>query len=281
MIDIDSIVKEVSREVYNNLAGKGESLSGASDEYSPASMAKYVDHTILAANSSKDAVQKVCDEARKYKFASVCVNGYNTKFVAQQLEGSGVKTCTVVGFPLGAMSPKAKAEETSLVIIDGATEVDMVVNIGAIKSGDWKLVFDDIEGVVRAARGKAIVKVIIETCLLTDEEKVKACAVSKLAGADFVKTSTGFSTGGATEDDVSLMRKTVGPDLGVKASGGVRSYEDAVKMIKAGATRLGTSSGVAIVSGPSESASSHKCVNCGNCKNSCPAGRTEIIKDKY
>jgi len=281
MIDIDSIVKEVSREVYENLAGKGAAPAGTSDEFSPAALAKYIDHTILAADSSVDAVKKVCDEARKYNFASVCVNGNNTKFVAQQLEGSGVKTCTVVGFPLGAMSPRAKAEETSIVISDGATEVDMVVNIGAIKSGDWKKVFNDIEGVVNAAKGRAIVKVIIETCLLTDEEKVKACAVSKLAGAHFVKTSTGFSTGGANEDDVRLMRKTVGPDLGVKASGGVRSYEDAVKMIKAGATRLGTSSGVAIVSGPSESASSHNCVNCGNCRKDCPSGRTTIIKDKY
>ena len=280
MIDIDGIIKEVTREVYNALSGNGIT-PGESDAFSPASLAKYVDHTILAADASIDAVRKVCDEAKKYNFASVCVNGGNAKFVSQQLEGSGVKTCVVAGFPLGAMSPRAKAEETSSVVNDGASEVDMVLNIGAVKSGDWKLAFNDIEGVVAAAGNRAIVKVIIEACLLTDEEKVKACAVAKFAGAHFVKTSTGFSTSGATEDDVRLMRKTVGPDIGVKAAGGVRSYEDAVKMIKAGATRLGTSSGVAIVSGPTPVSESHACINCGACKHSCPAGRSVVIKDKY
>jgi deoxyribose-phosphate aldolase len=156
----------------------------------------------------------------------------------------------------------------------------MVINIGAVKSEDWKLIFSDIEGVVRAVRGRAIVKTIIETCLLTDEEKVKACTVAKLAGAHFVKTSTGFSDGGATVEDVRLMRRTVGPDIGVKASGGIRSYEDAVKMIDAGANRLGTSSGILIVTGGAGNRA-HECINCGACKNVCPSGRAVVIKDKY
>jgi deoxyribose-phosphate aldolase len=183
----------------------------------------------------------------------VCVNSGFVKFVAACLEGSGVKPCCVVGFPLGAMSPAAKAEETAISVADGAQEIDMVINIGAIKSDDWKLVFSDIKGVVYAAKGRAIVKVIIETCLLTDEEKIQACAVAKLAGAHFVKTSTGFSTAGATVSDVELMRKVVGPEIGVKASGGIKNRNDAIAMIKAGADRLGTSSGVAIVSGEEKS----------------------------
>ncbi|MDR3224743.1 MAG: deoxyribose-phosphate aldolase [Clostridiales Family XIII bacterium] len=233
-----------------------------------------MDHTILKADARISDVQKICDEAKRHHFASVCINSGFTKFVAGCLEGSGVKTCSVVGFPLGAMSAAAKASEASCAVSDGATEVDMVINIGAVKSSDWMAVFKDVEGVVVAARGRAIVKVIIETCLLEEEEKVKACAVSKLAGAHFVKTSTGFSTGGATAEDVSLMRRTVGPDIGVKASGGVRTYEDAVKMINAGATRLGTSSGIAIISAGNIGENPDKCVNCGACQKICPADRT-------
>jgi deoxyribose-phosphate aldolase len=279
-MDIDSIIKEVTEDICSRISdgSAGENMTKGGPD--PASLAKYIDHTILKADASLVEVKKICDEAKRYNFASVCVNSCYAKFVSECLEGSGVKTCCVVGFPLGAMSSTSKAGEAGEAAADGAQEIDMVINIGAIKSNDWKWAHQDISEVVAASRGRAIVKVIIETCLLSDEEKVKACAVSKLAGAHFVKTSTGFSTGGATVSDVALMRKTVGPELGVKASGGVRSYEDAVKMIKAGATRIGTSSGVSIVSGI-KSDDEAKCVNCGACKGICPAGRTVLIKDKY
>jgi deoxyribose-phosphate aldolase len=280
MMDIDSIVKEVTEEVCSRATEAGGKADAAQGSPDPSSLAKYIDHTILNADASITDLKKICDEAKRYNFASVCVNSCYIKFVAEHLYGSGVKPCCVVGFPLGAMSSGAKADETTRAVSDGAKEIDMVASIGAIKSADWKTVYEDIKGVVAAARGRAIVKVIIETCLLTDEEKVKACTVSKLAGACFVKTSTGFSTGGATPGDVRLMRRTVGPDMGVKASGGVRTYEDAIKMIDAGATRLGTSSGIAIVSG-SDAREGAGCVNCGACKEICPAGRVVIIKDRY
>jgi len=218
-------------------------------QLTPISLSKYIDHTILKPDASESDVCKVCDEARIYHFASVCVNPSYIAFVAEQLKGSGVAPCVVVGFPLGATTPDIKAEETRTVVSLGAKEVDMVINVGAIKSGNWALVEKDIEAVVNAAKDKALVKVIIEACLLTDEEKVKVCTAAKQAGADFVKTSTGFSTGGATVEDVRLMRQTVGSEMGVKASGGVRDYEAAVAMIEAGASRLGTSSGIKIVSG--------------------------------
>ncbi len=276
-MDINEIIRQVTEEICAKLGGAGISAA-TGDEYSPASMAKYIDHTILKPEASLNDVAKVCDEAKKYHFASVCVNPSYIKYVAQSLEGSGVAPCCVVGFPLGATTPESKSNEALNAANDGAKEVDMVINIGAIKSGDFKLVARDIEAVVNAVKGRAIVKVIIETCLLTDEEKVKACAISKLAGAHFVKTSTGFSTGGATVEDVRLMRQTVGPELGVKASGGVKTYEDAVNMIKAGANRLGTSSGVAIVSGGGQE---HKCTNCGACKKTCPSGRSAVIAGVY
>lgn len=209
---------------------------------------KMIDHTILKANVSKAEVKRVCQEALAYDFASVCVNTCHVEFVAKQLKDSDVKTCVVVGFPLGAMITEAKAYETKLAVEKGAEEVDMVINIGALKDGDLDLVEADIRAVVEAAK-PALVKVIIEACLLTDEEKIAACQAAVRAGADFVKTSTGFSTGGATAEDIALMRKTVGPDLGVKASGGVRTKEDAEKMIEAGATRIGASSSIAIVEG--------------------------------
>ena len=213
------------------------------------SIAKYIDHTILKPDATEDEVRKICDEAKTYGFASVCVNPCFIELVAGALSGSGIAPCVVVGFPLGALTPAMKAAETEAVIALGAWEVDMVINIGAAKSGNWALIKEDIEAVVKASAGRAHVKVIIETCLLTDEEKVKVCTIAKEAGADFVKTSTGFSKGGATVEDVRLMRQTVGPQMGVKASGGVRSFEDAVAMIEAGATRLGTSAGVKIVTG--------------------------------
>lgn len=206
---------------------------------------KLFDHTILKADATKEAVAKICEEAREYQFMSVCVNSYYTAFAAQQLKDSGVKVCTVVGFPLGQMSTRAKAAETGLAVADGADEIDMVINVGALKDKEYDIVLNDIKEVKKAC-GQALLKVIIETCLLTDEEKVKACMLAKEAGADFVKTSTGFSQGGATAQDVALMRKTVGDNMGVKASGGIRNKETAEEMVNAGASRLGTSATVAI-----------------------------------
>lgn len=206
---------------------------------------KLFDHTILKADATREAVAKICEEAKEYGFMSVCVNSYYTAFVAEKLKDSDVKVCTVVGFPLGQMSTKAKAAETELAVKDGADEIDMVINVGALKDKEYDVVRNDIKEVKKAC-GQALLKVIIETCLLTDEEKVKACELAKEAGADYVKTSTGFSTGGADAHDVELMRKTVGDSMGVKASGGIRDKETAEKMVKAGASRLGTSATVAI-----------------------------------
>jgi len=211
-------------------------------------IAKYIDHTILKPEATIEEVKKLCREAKEYSFASVCVNSCYTKLVSTELRGSDVKTCVVVGFPLGAMTKEAKAFETSDAIKNGANEIDMVINVGALKDKNYVLFKEDVEAVVNAAKGKAIVKVIIEACLLTDEEKVKACEISKEAKADFVKTSTGFSSGGATKEDIALMRKTVGPDLGVKASGGIRDYKTAMDMISVGASRIGASASITIVS---------------------------------
>lgn len=210
-------------------------------------IAKYIDHTILKPEATAEDVKRLCAEAKEYNFASVCVNACYTKLVSTELKGTDVKTCVVVGFPLGAMTKESKAFETTEAIENGADEIDMVINVGALKAKNYDLLKEDIEAVVNAAAGKAIVKVIIETCLLTDEEKIKACEISKEAKADFVKTSTGFSSGGATKEDIALMRKTVGPDLGVKASGGIRDFKTAMDMINAGASRIGASASIAIV----------------------------------
>lgn len=277
-MDINEIIRQVTEEICSKY--DGQPAQAASGDLSPAGLAKYIDHTLLKPEASLADIQRICDEAKKYHFASVCVNPSYIKYVANNLEGSGVTPCCVIGFPLGASTPEAKANEALDAVNNGAKEVDMVINIGAIKSKDWLLAKRDVESVVNAVKGRAKVKVIIETCLLTDEEKVKASAISKMAGADFVKTSTGFSKGGATVDDVRLMRETVGPDMGVKASGGVKTYQDAVNMIKAGASRLGTSSGAAIVAGGAADAP-HECVNCGACKKTCPSGRVQIIKQDY
>ncbi|MFZ2347784.1 deoxyribose-phosphate aldolase [Lactococcus chungangensis] len=209
---------------------------------------KYIDHTVLKADTSKAKVQQIIDEAIQYDFMSVCINPTWVSFAAKQLATTDVKVCTVIGFPLGANTSAVKAFEAADAIKHGADEVDMVINIGAAKDGDWDLVESDIQAVVDAS-GDVLTKVIIETSLLTDEEKIKACQAAVRAGADFVKTSTGFSTAGATVSDIALMRQTVGPDMGVKASGGVRSIADAQAMIDAGATRLGTSNGVDIMKG--------------------------------
>lgn len=210
-------------------------------------LASYIDHTILKADALVKDIEKLCKEAAEYKFASVCVNAANVLQAATLLKGSEVKVCTVVGFPLGATLPQVKAFEAEEAIKNGAQEVDMVINVGALKSGQLDLVEQDIKTVAAACKNKALLKVIIETCLLTDEEKVTVCQLAKKAEADYVKTSTGFSTGGATVEDIKLMRKTVGPAMGVKASGGVRDLETALKMIEAGATRIGASASVNIV----------------------------------
>ncbi|AKO94192.1 MULTISPECIES: deoxyribose-phosphate aldolase [Priestia] len=211
-------------------------------------IAKMIDHTLLKADAKKEEIEKLCEEAKEHHFASVCVNPTWVSLSSSLLEGTDVKVCTVIGFPLGANTPEVKAFEAQNAISNGATEVDMVINIGALKDGNDQEVKRDIQAVVEASKG-VLVKVIIETCLLTEDEKIRACKLAVEAGADYVKTSTGFSTGGATVEDVALMRKTVGPDVGVKASGGVRNAEGAKAVIEAGATRIGASSGIAIVNG--------------------------------
>jgi len=211
--------------------------------------AKYIDHTVLKPETVKASLKKFCDEAREYHFASVCVNPANVAFVAEMLKGSGVKTCSVVGFPLGANTSFIKAAEAMEAIKNGAEEIDMVINIGALKDKDHDLVLEDIAAVVKASHPRAIVKVIIETSALTDDEKVTACGLAKKAGADFVKTSTGFGSGGATIADVRLMKETVGPDMQVKASTGINDRRICDEMIKAGAVRMGTSKGIRIVNG--------------------------------
>ena len=209
-------------------------------------IASMIDHTLLKPEATPAQVEKLCAEAAEYHFASVCVNPVYIPLAARLLDGTGVKVCCVVGFPLGAIAPEQKAAEAASCAAMGAEELDMVIHVGAAKAGDWARVQRDIAGVVKAAAGRTV-KVIIETCLLTDEEKVKACEAAKAAGADFVKTSTGFSTGGATTHDIALMRKTVGPEMGVKASGGIRDYATAMAMIEAGANRIGASAGIEIV----------------------------------
>jgi deoxyribose-phosphate aldolase len=212
------------------------------------SLARMIDHTLLKPDATSDKIAQLCFEARKYHFASVCVNPTHVKLCADLLRGSDVKVCTVIGFPLGATSAEVKAFETRNALDNGATEIDMVLNIGALKAGETELVARDIRGVVETGHAAgALVKVIIETALLTDEEKVVACLLAKEAGADYVKTSTGFSGGGATVHDIALMRRTVGPSLGVKASGGIHTHEEAEALVAAGATRIGASAGVKII----------------------------------
>jgi deoxyribose-phosphate aldolase len=215
----------------------------------PWDLSPLIDHTLLKADATGSQVETLCAEALQHGFASVCVNPLWVPLASSLLKGSPVRTCTVVGFPLGASSLRAKAREAELALEDGAQEVDMVLAIGAAKAGDWDTVHRDLEGLRSAVPAPSVLKVILETCLLTDEEKVRASAMALEAGLDFVKTSTGFSTGGATEADVALMRRTVGTAMGVKASGGIRAYEGALAMVLAGATRLGLSASVAVVQG--------------------------------
>jgi deoxyribose-phosphate aldolase len=233
------------------LAAAGASRVVATMGYCPASdgLAGLIDHTLLKPDATREEVEQLCREAAQFCFASVCVNPNWVALCRELLRGSGVRVCTVIGFPLGAHLPDTKAYETRRALEQGAEEVDMVINIGALKSRDYALVEQDIHGVVTAAAGRAIVKVILETALLSRDEKVMGCTLAKAAGADFVKTSTGFGGGGATVEDIQLMRETVGPEMGVKASGGVRTKEDAERMVAAGATRIGASAGVKIVRG--------------------------------
>lgn len=210
-------------------------------------LAVYIDHTVLKADATESDIIRICREALEHKFASVCINPSYVKLAHSLLDDTDVKVCTVVGFPLGATTPEVKAFEAAQAIKNGATEVDMVLNIGALKSGKLDLVLEDIQAVVEACKDKALLKVIHENCLLTEAEKITACELSKRAGADYVKTSTGFSASGATAEDVALMRKCVGEDIGVKAAGGIRSLDTALKMIEAGASRIGASASINIL----------------------------------
>ncbi|MEN1969355.1 deoxyribose-phosphate aldolase [Lentibacillus sp. N15] len=212
-------------------------------------LAKYIDHTQLKPETTAEKIEQIVQEARKYQFASVCVNPYWVAYCYDQLKDTDVKVCTVIGFPLGATTTETKVFEAKQAVAHGAAELDMVINVGELKSNHEAIVKQDIEAIVAAAAGKALVKVIIETSLLTNEEKVRACKLAKQAGADFVKTSTGFSGGGASIEDIQLMRETVGSEMGVKASGGVRDTKATKAMIAAGATRIGASAGIAIIAG--------------------------------
>jgi len=244
-------------EVVQQLVDAGATrLGGALGLHQvPPSMAEYIDHTLLKPDATPEQISKLCAEAREFHFAAVCVNPCNVRQCADLLRGTDVDVCSVIGFPLGATMPEVKAYEAERAVWDGANEVDMVINIGALKSGDYALVQRDIEAVVHVAhRNRALTKVIIEAASLEDEEKIKACTLAKAGRADFVKTSTGFGPGGATLHDVELMRRTVGPDMGVKAAGGIRDYETAQQMIAAGATRIGASAGIKIVHGAEEAA---------------------------
>ncbi len=257
-MDQKELVERIVNEVMGKLAGASGGKAGAAAAagaglpaggLGAAALARYIDHTMLRPEAPLEAFDKLCAEALQYGFFSVCVNSCRVAHVARKLRGSGVKVCSVIGFPLGAMSSRAKAFEGRGALEDGAGELDMVLNIGALKARDLKYVEEDIRAVRRASHGTTVLKVIIETALLSQEEKVLACELAKKAGADFVKTCTGFGGGEATPEDIALMRRTVGQAMGVKASGGVRTYEKAVTLINAGASRLGAVAGVAIVTG--------------------------------
>jgi deoxyribose-phosphate aldolase len=258
-MDQEQLINKIVSEVMNKLnaqagsAGSSKKVeSGATGvsalpSLSQSDVAKYIDHTMLKPEAATSAFDKLVQEALQYRFYSICVNSGRVAYVARKLQGSGIKVCSVVGFPLGAMTSRSKAFETREAISDGASEIDMVINVGLLKSGDFHGVEEDIRAVRRATRANTLLKVIIETALLTQDEKVLACELSKKAGADFVKTCTGFSGGAASPEDIALMRQVVGRDMGVKASGGVRTYKTAITLIGAGANRLGCVSSVAIV----------------------------------
>jgi len=250
---IDRITGRVLAKLQNQLNLKNRQIAEESGSTSgavvrvPADVAPYIDHTLLKPEATREQINRLCDEAVKYNFYSVCVNSGWVSICARKLQNTEVKVCSVVGFPLGAMESRSKGLEARCAIEDGAQEIDMVINVGFLKSGDLKKVEEDIRAVKRACRSTTILKVIIETGLLIDDEKVIACQIARKVGADFVKTSTGFAKGGAKARDIALMRKIVGPKMGVKASGGIRSFEDARLMIESGATRIGVSASVTIV----------------------------------
>lgn len=251
---IDKITKEVMSRLNEKMKSQDISKKVITDQksvikMSPLELAGYIDHTLLKPESVQSQFEKLCDEAVKYKFMSVCVNSSWVPFVARKLRGSGIKICSVIGFPLGEMDSRSKAFEARSALESGADELDMVINIGALKSRNLKLVEEDIRAIKRACRRTTILKVIIETGLLTEDEKILACEISKKVDADFVKTSTGFSGGGATVQDIVLMRRIVGSKMGVKASGGIKDYNSAIELINAGANRLGCGASVAIVTG--------------------------------
>jgi deoxyribose-phosphate aldolase len=248
-MELDKLIDRIADEVIKKLAKQNNGVGTVQVSNNNDDIAAIIDHTLLKPEATAAQITKVCEEAIEYNFKSVCINTHYVTLVSRLLAGTKVDTCCVVGFPLGASTTRAKVDETYDAIKNGANEIDMVINIGALKSGDWDTVKRDIEGVTNAARGRALVKVILETSLLTDEEKIKACTIAKMARADFVKTSTGFNSGGATIEDIRLMRKVVGPSMGVKASGGVRDTKTARAMMAAGASRIGTSSGIGIVKG--------------------------------
>jgi deoxyribose-phosphate aldolase len=252
---IDRITKEVIQRLSQKSQTPGEkttghtSVSSSGQTISAAELAGYIDHTLLKPEAVVSQFEQLCNEAVKFKFKSVCVNSSWIPFVAKKLRGTNVKICSVIGFPLGEMDTRSKAFEARNAIGNGADELDMVINVGALKSGNLKLVEEDIRAIKRACRTSTVLKVILETGLLTDEEKIIACEISRKAGADFVKTSTGFSGSGATIHDVALMRRIVGPRMGVKASGGIRKFDQAVALINAGANRLGCGASVDIITG--------------------------------
>ena len=255
-MELDKLIDRIAEEVYKKIKSENNGVLNVAPS-SNSDIAAIIDHTLLKPEATEADITKVCKEAIEYNFKSVCINTHYVTLVNRLLKGTNVDTCCVVGFPLGASTTRAKVDETYDALKNGANEIDMVINIGALKSGDWNTVKRDIEGVVNAARGRALVKVILETSLLNDEEKIKACTIAKMAKADFVKTSTGFNTGGATIEDIRLMRKVVGPNMGVKASGGVRDTVTARAMMAAGASRIGTSSGIGIVRGSKPAAGTY------------------------
>jgi len=250
---IDRITKEVLARIKDKVntgnAPKADSGTRSAAPMPESELASYIDHTLLKPEAVESQFAQLCDEALKYRFKSVCVNSSWVPFVAKRLRGSGIKICSVIGFPLGEMDSRSKAFEARNAIENGAHELDMVINVGALKSGNLKLVEEDIRAIKRAMRPNVILKVIIETVLLTEEEKIIACEISKKAEADFVKTSTGFLGGGATVEDIVLMRRIVGPNIGVKASGAIRDYKAAIALINAGANRLGCGSSIAVITG--------------------------------
>jgi deoxyribose-phosphate aldolase len=252
---IERITKEVMQRLDEKLKNQGSMDEGKSRQKSSSShisaheLAGYIDHTLLKPEAIESQFEQLCNEAVKYKFKSVCVNSSWVPFVAKKLRGTGIIVCSVIGFPLGGMDTRSKAFEARSAIANGATELDMVINVGALKSGNLKLVEEDIRAIKRACRSTTLLKVILETGLLTDAEKILACEISKKAGADFVKTSTGFSGSGATVQDISLMRRIIGPNMGVKASGGIKTFNQAVALINAGANRLGCGSSIAVITG--------------------------------